>query len=100
MADYKYNFDFALEPDEEEEFTQVEDDDEPLISGGSLKKDDLLEYENLNKIRTYMIQRKGVDYKDKKADEVVDDFVDHMRWFNSNLVSTGGEVVLYLKEMT
>jgi len=92
MADYKYNFDFALEPDEEEEFTQVEDDDEPLLSGGSLKKDDLLEYENLNKIRTYMIQRKGVDYKDKKADEVVDDFVDHMRWFNSNLVSTGGEV--------
>jgi len=92
MADYKYNFDFALEPDEEEEFTQVEDDDEPLLSGGTLKKDDLLEYENLNKIRTYMIQRKGVDYKDKKADEVVDDFVDHMRWFNSNLVSTGGEV--------
>lgn len=69
-----------------------EDDEEPLLSGGKLKKDDLLEYENLNKIRTYMIQRKGVDYKDKDAEEVVEDFVDHMRWFNSNLVSTGGEV--------
>jgi len=95
MADYKYNFDFALDTDEEEDAIQVDtqdEDDEPLLSGGSLKKDDLLEYENLNKIRTYMIQRKGVDYKDKKADEVVDDFVDHMRWFNSNLVSTGGEV--------
>lgn len=99
MADYKYTI-----ADEDDDIFKVtmgeptrraveqEDDDEPLLSGGSLKKDDLLEYENLNKIRTYMIQRKGVDYKDKKADEVVDDFVDHMRWFNSNLVSTGGEV--------
>lgn len=71
---------------------EPEEDDEPTLSGGKLKKDDLLEYENLNKIRTYMMQRKGVDYKDKDGDEVVDDFVDHMRWFNSNLVSTGGEV--------
>jgi len=71
---------------------EPEEDDEPTLSGGKLKKDDLLEYENLNKIRTYMMQRKGVDYKDKDAEEVVDDFIDHMRWFNSNLVSTGGEV--------
>ncbi len=39
-----------------------------------------------------MIERKGVDYKDKDADAVVEDFVDHMRFFNTNLVSTGGEV--------
>jgi hypothetical protein len=90
MADYKYNFDFLELPDEED-LSQVEDD-EPVLSGGKLKKDDLLEYQNLNKVRTYMIQRKGVDYKDKDANDVVEDFVDHMRFFNSNLVSTAGEV--------
>ena len=39
-----------------------------------------------------MIERKGVDYKDLSADEVVEDFVDHMRYFNANTVSTAGEV--------
>ena len=76
MADYKYNFDFLELPDEED-LSQVEDD-EPVLSGGKLKKDDLLEYQNLNKVRTYMIQRKGVDYKDKDANDVVEDFVDHI----------------------
>jgi len=95
MADIKYNFSWS--PDEGIKYDALvdvpeEEDDEPVIGGGSLKKNDLMEYENLNKIRTYMISRKGVDYKDKDAKEVVNDFVDHMRWFNSNLVSTGGEV--------
>ena len=49
-------------------------------------------YQFLNPIRDYMIERKGVDYKDLSADEVVEDFVDHMRYFNANTVSTAGEV--------
>lgn len=96
MADINYGF--SWNPEEGVKFTEpqqppvAEEDDEPVIGGGSLKKKDLLEYENLNKIRNYMLQRKGVDYKDKPGEEVVNDFVDHMRWFNTNVVSTGGEV--------
>lgn len=59
---------------------------------GNLKQSDLLEYENLNRIRSYMIDRKGVQYNDVEPEEVVDDFVQHMRFFNSNLVTTTGEV--------
>ena len=55
-----------------------------------LKKDDLKKYENLNKIRNYMIGRKGVDYRDKDPDEIVDDYVQHLRYFNANTVSTTG----------
>ena len=96
MEDKKYNFSWTPEdgvklPEPIEVETEAQDD-EPTLGGGSLKKKDLLEYENLNKIRTYMIERKGVDYKDKDGSEVVEDFVDHMRYFNTNLVSTGGEV--------
>ena len=47
---------------------------------------------NLNDIRNYMIHRKGVDYRMLDADQVVDDFVEHMRYFNANTVSTAGEV--------
>ena len=59
--------------------------------GTTLKKDDLLKYQNFEPIRQYMIERKGVDYKDKAQEEVVDDFVEHMRFFNANVVSTAGE---------
>jgi len=62
------------------------DDNNPL------KKDDLKKYENLNKIRNYMIGRKGVDYRDKDPDEMVDDYVQHLRYFNANTVSTTGEL--------
>jgi hypothetical protein len=46
----------------------------------------------LQPIRDYMIERKGVDYKRKSNDEVVDDFVKSMRYFNANTVSTAGEL--------
>ena len=59
---------------------------------GNLTQNDLLEYENINAIRDYMIRRKGVQYRDMEPEEVVDDFVGHMRFFNANVVSTGGEV--------
>ena len=59
---------------------------------GDLTQDDLLQFENVNTIRSYMIDRKGVDYREMSDEEVVDDFIEHMRWFNTNMVSTGGEV--------
>ena len=40
-----------------------------------------------------MVDRKGVDYKDKKDDELIEeDFIQHMRYFNANAVSTTGEL--------
>ena len=58
-----------------------------------LKQADLLKPQNLNTIREYMIAKKGVDYEDMDAENVVDDFVEDMRWFNTNTISTAGEVV-------
>ena len=58
----------------------------------TLKKKDLLDYKYLNPIRDYMVERKGVDYQDTNDEEVVDDFIEHMRFFNANAVSTAGEV--------
>ena len=66
-------------------------DDFTVDKEKTLKQDDLLLPENLEPIRQYMIERKGVDYQDKQGEEVVDDFVEHMRFFNANIVSTGGE---------
>jgi hypothetical protein len=74
------------------DYNNSQDDDTLFDTGAALKKDDLKRYQYLNPIRDYMIERKGVDYKDKDADEVVEDFVDHMRYFNANTVSTAGEV--------
>lgn len=72
---------------------QQEYDDFPIDTGATLKKDDLKKnYQYLQPIRDYMIERKGVDYKDMEADEVVEDFVEHMRYFNANTWSTAGEV--------
>lgn len=92
MSEYNFKYTLDTGPTEEEQRVAEVEDEEDVLGGGKLKKDDLLEYENINKIRTYMIERKGVDYKDKEAGDVVEDFVDHMRFFNSNLISTGGEV--------
>lgn len=63
-----------------------------IDSGATLKKDDLKKFQYLNPIRDYMIERKGADYIDAPDEEVVDDFVQHMRYFNANSVSTAGEV--------
>ena len=71
-------------PEREEDFY--------IDKNATLKKDDLLKYEYLTPIRSYMIERKGVDYQDKSAEEVVEDFVQHMRYFNANSVSTTGEL--------
>ena len=58
----------------------------------TLKKDDLKKYEYVNPIRDYMIERKGVDYQTATEEDVVEDFVQHMRYFNANTVSTAGEL--------
>jgi len=65
---------------------------EYVASGDTLSKDDLLNYKNLQPIKQYMIERKGVQYKDKDDQEIVDDFVEHMRFFNANTISTAGEL--------
>lgn len=74
----------SVTPDREEDFY--------IDKNATLKKDDLLKYEYLTPIRSYMVDRKGVGYKNKKADEVIEDFVQHMRYFNANSVSTTGEL--------
>ena len=80
--------DFLSSPSVEPEM----EDDFVIDTGSTLKKDDLKKYQYLQPIRDYMIERKGVDYKSIPDDEVVEDFVDHMRYFNANTVSTAGEV--------
>ena len=74
----------SVTPDREEDFY--------IDKNATLKKDDLKKYEYLTPIRSYMIDRKGVGYKNKKDDEVIEDFVQHMRYFNANAVSTTGEL--------
>ena len=74
----------ALAPEREEDFY--------IDKNLTLKKDDLTKYQYVTPIRSYMMERKGVDYKNKSDEEVVDDFVQHMRYFNANTVSTTGEL--------
>ena len=67
-------------------------DDSILKSGATLTQADLLNPQYSNIIRDYMIERKGVDYRDMEDSKLIDDFVEHMRYFNANTVSTAGEV--------
>jgi len=78
--------------------TYKEEDDEDVIFDSKvpdkkLKLDDFYKRENLNTIREYMSRNKGDDYRTMDDDtKLVNDFVDHMRWFNANTLSTAGEV--------
>ena len=58
-----------------------------------LKKEDLYDYRNISVIRNYMSRKKGMGYKTASPKKVVEEFVNHMRNFNSNAVSTAGEVM-------
>ena len=72
-----------------------EEDEYPFDDDTKLKKKDLKSGRNAREIRDYMSQRFGVDYRKdqgKSDEDVVEDFVDHMRYFNSNIVTTAGEV--------
>ena len=97
MAENRFNFQWSPEtgfsipePAEQQEEPTRARREEPF--DGDLKQSDLLQYENLNRIRSYMTDRNGVQYRDMEPEEVVDDFVEHMRFFNTNLISTAGEV--------
>ena len=47
----------------------------------------------LEKVRRYMITRKGKQYAGKDAEDMVDEWVEHMRYFNTNEVSTVKEAM-------
>ena len=67
---------------------------EPTSAGDSnLTQADLMSPQRLNTIREYMVAKNGVDYENYDGEKVVDDFVENMRWFNTNTLSTAGEVV-------
>jgi hypothetical protein len=58
-----------------------------------LKITDFYRPSNLNTIREYMYRHKGEEYRTMEdKNKLVDDFVDHMRWFNTNTLSLAGEV--------
>ena len=81
---------FAGKPDNEEE-DQIFESTIPEKEKLTLK--DFYTPSNLNVIREYMTRNKGDKYRTTRDDKkLVDDFVDHMRWFNSNTLSTAGEV--------
>lgn len=71
-------------------------------TGGKLAIKDLSSLEHSTKIRKYMIDRFGAKYKNRDVisdKKMVNNFVDHMRWFNTNMVSTSGEI-MYVSKAT
>ena len=78
---------------------------EAVDYGGNLTKDDLKSGKNVMAVRDYMVARHGARFKIGRAntisdDEVVEEFVQHMRWFTSNTIWTGGELIWMSKEAT
>ena len=62
---------------------------------GYLYKSDLKEGQNASDIRKFMIARFGQDYStasDKTNDEMVNDFITHMRYTEANILTTAQEV--------
>jgi hypothetical protein len=73
----------------------------PAPEAPKLTNDDILkDPKRMKTVRDYMVKRKGDSYKRLPDDEVFDDYVDHMRWMNTNEVNTFGEArsVFDLKE--
>lgn len=60
-------------------------------AGQSSREELLSSTADITAIRDYMVRRKGVQYKDKDDEELLDDFITHMRYVNVNEVSTAGE---------
>ena len=70
-----------------DEDKEVEEKDEPLptIKDRSLKVDDIVNTTKyVDKIRDYMVDRKGKQFLSMDKEELVDKFVTHMRYFNTN----------------
>ena len=84
-------FDFSMYESKSKEDEEVSD----YGLSGKLKKADLKGGTNATKIRQYMIDRVGRKYSfngDIDNDQLVEDFVDRMRGFNSNSLDTAMEV--------
>lgn len=47
--------------------------------------------DRLSRIRNMMVLSKGQQYEELPAEQVMEDFMSHMRWVNTNEVSTGRE---------
>jgi len=56
-----------------------------------IKKEDLYRDENLTKIRAYMLDKYGTDAKELSDEQLVEGYMDSMRWFNANVGSTALE---------
>ena len=68
-------------------FDAVEEEEEETIPvvDKNLKVDDIVNTTSyVDSIRDYMIDRKGKQYLSKDKEEVVDDFIAHMGYFNTN----------------
>ena len=94
MENYRSIYDSAIEKygpqKEESERTAV--NKQP-----ALMLDDLEKPEYINAITDYMIDRKGKHMAKKKAEDVVDAFMNHMRFFNTNEAFTLAEA-LYINK--
>ena len=80
---------------QEEVVADPETDSNIFAEPGTLRKDDLKTGQNATEIRNYMIERFGPDFRyDGPVDDdaMVEKFFNHMRGFNTNLLSTAGEV--------
>lgn len=63
-------------------------------TGRKYRKDDLKTGKAADDIREYMVRRAGERYRaggNIDNDKLVEDFVDHWRFFNTNIVGTAGE---------
>lgn len=93
----KYNYVVGFDDDEKGveygEYTPPVPEETPITNprADKIKKDDLYKPENLTVIRTYMGQKFGQDALDMDDKELVEGYVDSMRYFNTNIAHTGRE---------
>ncbi len=88
QKEYMKNLYSSADTSTKKEYETLSFDPEETLSVDDIRKD----YKYNQPIRDYMIERMGIDYQSKSDEDVVDDFVKHMRYFNSNTVMTAGEV--------
>jgi hypothetical protein len=88
QKEYMKNLYSGADSSSEKKYETLSFDPEETLSVDDIRKD----YKYNQPIRDYMIERMGVDYQTKSDEDVVDDFVKHMRYFNANTVMTAGEV--------
>jgi hypothetical protein len=91
------DFDFIAYSDGTQEDAAVVPDDEGeygFDTGQKYKKDDLKTGKAARDIRDYMVRRAGKKYREGGSidnNRLVEDFVDHWRFFDANVIGTSGE---------